>query len=311
MQLSQKFKRLVQNGSVITRVVLYSWKRKLIYIPAIQQSGSINCNKTSIASTRIFLKDLLSYQRNLTCSITKSVGSRKSSGSNSTTSYKYNTTSKRVSPWKPSTKSNSTKPLIVYAVRSTLCYNLSAWLPPYSNVVLRYRWSNSTVGIPLRLTLSTTRVPLCVMIMKTLAKTDTTGKLPIILVVLEVVSWILLKSNAKKSVSSTLCTKTPTTWESWQIERTLSILTYIALLTVLILLQRMLLRITIQNARYLVYSRPYQVALQLYSRPTSLLLNATCSFIKQVLNISYKNYVHASIPMQIQLPVASIIVQSP
>ena len=274
-------------------------------MPAIQQSGSTNYNKTSIASTRIFLKDSPTCQQNSSLSITKSIGSRKSSGnSNNTTSHIH------VNLQKPSTRTSSTKPSTVYAVRSTLYYNLSAQLPPYSNVVLQYRRSSSIVDIPLRLTLSTTRAFLRVTT-KTPAKTATTRKLPITLVALEVVSWILSKSSTRKSVSSTLYIRTPTTQASQQIERTLSILIYIASLIVLISLQRILLYVITRNVRFLVYSRPYQEALQLYSRLTSLQQNAIYSFVGQALNIFCKNYIHASIPIQVQLPVVSITVQLP
>ena len=92
----------------------------------------MDCNKTSTASIRIFLKDSPSCQQNSTHSTTELVDSRKSSGSNS------NTSRIRVNLWKPSTKINSTKPSIVYTIRSTLYYNLSARLPPYSNVVLQH-----------------------------------------------------------------------------------------------------------------------------------------------------------------------------
>ena len=85
------------------------------------------------------------------------------------------------------------------------------------------------MGMPLRPTLSATRVLLRVI--TTPAKTAITRKLPITLVVLEVVSRILSKSSTRKSVSLTPYIKTPTTWESWQMERTLSTLTYTTLLT--------------------------------------------------------------------------------
>ena len=218
-------------------------------MPTIQQNSSIDYNKTSIASIRIFLKDSPSYQQNSTRSITKSVGLRKSSESNSNTTYK------RVNLRKPSTSISSTKPLIVYAVRSTLYYNLSARLPPYSNVVLRYRQSNSTIDIPLRLTLSTIHAPLY--IITTPVKTATTRKPPITLVALEVISQILSKSSAKKLVSSTLYIRTPMTQASQQMERTLSTLTCTTLLTTSTPLQRMPQRVMTQNARFSIYSRPY------------------------------------------------------
>ena len=65
--------------------------------------------------------------------------------------------------------------------------------------------------MPLYLTLSAIHALLRAMTIETPAKTATTAKPPIILVVLEVVSWILSKSSAKKSVSSTLYTRTPMT----------------------------------------------------------------------------------------------------
>ena len=274
-------------------------------MPAIQQSGLTNCNKTSIASTKISLKDSPSYQQNLNRSTTKLVSSRKSSGNNNnTTSYK------RINLQKPSTSTSSIKPSIVYTVKSTLCYNLSAQLPPYSNVVLQCYQSNFTTGIPLCLTLSITRALLCVTT-KTPAKTATTGKPPTILVALEVVNRILSKSSARKSVSSTLYIRTPTTQVLQQIERTLSILTYIASLTISIPLQRMLIHVTMQNAKSSAYSRPCQVALQLYSRPTSLQQNAIYNFVRQVLSIFYRSYIYVSTLIQAQLPVVSIIEQLP
>ena len=208
-------------------------------MPIIQQSGITNCNKTSIAFTKIFRKDSYSYRRNSSPSATGSVSQRNSNN----ISRKLNTTSKRVNLQKPSTRTSSTKPLIVYTVRdnNNLYYNLSAQLLPYSNVVLWYYQNSSTIGIPLRLTLSI--IYTLLRIITTSIKTITSRKLPI---TLEVVSQILLKSSARKSISSTLYIKSLITQESQQIERTLSILTYIALLIVLIPLQRIL----ILRARY-------------------------------------------------------------
>ena len=278
-------------------------------MPAIQQTSTTSCNRTSIASTRIFLKDSPSYQQNSSLLATISISLRKINGdSNNTTSYTH------INLQKPSTRTSSTKPLTVYAIRSNnnIYYNLSAQLPPYSSsVVLQHRQSSSTVGIPLYLTLSITYALLRIITIETPTKTATIAKLPIILVVLEVVSRILLKSSTKKSVSSTLYIKTPTTWASWQIERTLSTLTCTALLTISIPLQKMPLYVTTQNARFLACSRPYQEALQSYDRPTSLQQNAAYSFVKQVLNISYRSYIYDSIPIQVQLPVVLIIEQLP